>query len=183
MPYVTHLGTQPNLLDLYHRYPAIARHVLGLAETAFTLSERLSHGECEMLGAYISGLNACDYCHGIHTEAAIAAGIDRAVFSNSDKAPDYGGATWQPVFAYLRALTLSPASVNAERVQALSDAGWSDDDIVQLAALCSAFNVLNRLVEGLGLEAEESFYAQAGKRLANVGYGGTAKMLGFAGDY
>ena len=178
MPYVTHLGAQPNLLDLYRRYPSIARYVLGLAETAVTLSERLTHGECEMLGAYISGLNACEYCHGIHKEAAVAAGIDRTVFKSCSKSPDYGGTQWQPVFAYVSVLTLNPSSINAELVKSLTDAGWSGDDIVQFAAICSAFNVLNRMVEGLGLSAEESFYGQAGKRLASIGYGGTAQMLG-----
>jgi len=78
------------------------------------------------------------------------------------------------------ALTVHPADVDGQMVTALSDASWSDDAIAQLAAVCCAFNVLNRLVEGIGLSADAAFYEQAGKRLASVGYAGTAKMLGVA---
>jgi uncharacterized peroxidase-related enzyme len=181
MAHLDSLGPAANLLDIYRRYPALARHVLGLAEAAFALTDRLSHAECELLGAYVSGLNGCEYCHGIHTEAAIAAGIPRAAVAASPEAvPDHGGSEWVPVYAYVEALTLDPASVKRQHVQALSDAGWGDDAIAQLAALCSVFSVLNRLVEGLGISVDPSFYPQAGKRLATVGYGGTAKMLGLA---
>lgn len=181
MAHTDHLGANPNLLDLYRRYPAIAKHVLGLAEASFTLTDQISHGECEMIGAYISRMNGCGYCAGIHTEAAVASGIDRATLPTAGiDPPSYGTEKWSRLFAYVRALTLQPASVDRTLVQSLIDAGWQEDVIAQLAAICCAFNVLNRLVEGLGLSADPSFYAQAGKRLATVGYGGTAKMLGVA---
>lgn len=181
MAHLDSLGPSANLLDVYRRYPALARHVLGLAEAAFTLTGRLSHAECELLGSYVSLLNRCEYCHGIHTEAAVVAGIPRAaIAATSEGAPTYGGSEWAPVFAYVKALALDPSSVGQRHVQALTDAGWPDDVIAQLAAISSAFSVLNRLVEGLGLSVDPAFYAQAGKRLATVGYGGTARMLGLA---
>ena len=63
---------------------------------------------------------------------------------------------------------------------ALLAAGWSEDVIVQLTTITSAFNVLNRLADAFGLSANEEFFALAGQRLAAKGYGGTAEMLGLA---
>jgi len=182
MAHLSSLGANPTLVDVYKAYPGIARHTLGMAEASFKLTDQLSHAECEMLGAYISRLNGCDYCAGIHTEATVAAGLERTVFETDPDTskPAYGGARWRPVFALMELLTLSPSRVDQDAIDALVKQDWSDDAIIQLTAISCTFNVLNRLVEGLGLSADEAFYQQAGKRLASVGYGGTAKMLGVA---
>ena len=95
-------------------------------------------------------------------------------------APRYGDARWRPVFEYVRALTLAPASVFRGHTEALLAAGWSEDVIVQLTTITSGFNVLNRLADAFGLSANEEFFALAGQRLAAKGYGGTAEMLGLA---
>lgn len=173
---MAHLPSFDNdtLLDVYRRYPPLARHVLGLAEAAFALSDEISRAEGEMLGAFVSQLNGCDYCRGVHGEAAVACGLARPSLSD----PAYGGARWRPVFDYVHALTLAPSSVTAEHASALLRADWSEDAVVQIAALSCVFNTLNRLVDGLGLSAEQSFFAAAGARLADVGYGGTVELLG-----
>ena len=173
---MAHLSTLDNatLLDVYKRYPPLARHVLGLAEAAFTLTEEISRAEGEMLGAYVSQLNGCDYCRSVHGEAAIACGITPP----TSVEPDYGGARWRPVFDYVRTLTLSPGSVSADHAAALLEQDWSEDAVVQMAALVCTFNTLNRLVDGLGLSAEPDFFAAAGARLADVGYAGTVELLG-----
>lgn len=182
MPHLNSLAANATLLDVYRRYPPLARHTLGLAAAAFDLTGEISHAECELLGAYVSALNGCAYCHGIHTEAAAAAGVPRGALEaiGAQSPPAYGGARWEPVFAYVAALTAEPHGVRRDHVVALTQAGWSDDAIAQFAAVCCVFNVLNRLVEGIGLSADAAFYAQAGKRLASVGYAGTARMLGLA---
>ncbi len=175
---MAHLPSFENstLLDVYKRYPPLARHVLGLAETAFTLTDEVSRAEGELLGAFVSQLNGCDYCRGVHGEAAAVCGITPP----SRGEPEYGGARWQPAFAYVRTLTLSPGSVTPEHVSALLAEGWSEDAVAQFALLTCIFNTLNRLVDGLGLSAEADFFAAAGARLADVGYAGTAELLGVA---
>ena len=173
---MAHLPSLDNatLLDVYKRYPPLARHVLGLAEAAFTLTTEISRAEGEMLGTFVSQLNGCDYCRRVHGEAAVACGLTPPTSIE----PKYGGDRWQPVFAYVRTLTLSPGSVSAEQVTALLEAGWSEEAVVQLAALVCTFNTLNRLVDGLGLSAEPEFFTAAGARLADVGYAGTVELLG-----
>lgn len=182
MSFLPSLGERATLIDVYRKYPDMARHVLGLAEVAFTMTDAFTPGECEMMGAYVSALNNCGYCRRIHMEAAISNGIDRSAFDDFAiaDAPRYGDARWRPVFEYVRALTLAPASVFRGHTEGLLAAGWSEDVIVQLTTITSAFNVLNRLADAFGLSANEEFFALAGQRLAAKGYGGTAKMLGLA---
>ena len=183
MAYLSALGADATLLDVYRRYPDLARHALGLAQAAFAQTDELTQAECELLGAYVSSLNRCHYCRRIHSEAAVVCGLDRAVFgAQADGVtPDYGGAEWQPVFDYAKTLTLSPAEVTQQHVDNLLAAGWSQDAVAQVASVCCVFNVLNRLVDGLGLSADDEFFAAAGQRLAKVGYGGTAELLGLTG--
>ena len=162
------------LLDVYKRYPPLAKHVLGLAETAFTLTSEVTRAEGELLGAFVSGLNGCDYCRGVHGSAATACGLTPPKANE----PEYGGARWQPVFDYVRTLTLAPGSVAPEHVSALLKEGWSQDAVAQFALLTCTFNTLNRLVDGLGLSATGDFFTAAGARLADIGYAGTAELLG-----
>ena len=182
MSFLEGLGAAATLLDVYRRHPALARHVLGLAQAAFALTDELSRAECELVGAYASALNGCAYCRGVHGEAAAACGLGHATQERAaGEIAAYGGARWAPVFAYVRKLTLEPHAVAAGDVAALRREGWSEACVVQLAALCGLFGVLNRLVDGLGLAAGEEFYRRAGQRLASIGYDGTAELLGVAG--
>lgn len=84
MAHVTGLGEAPTLLDLYRRYPALAKPLLALAHAAFTLTAELSRAECELVGAYVSQLNGCGYCRGVHGAAAIACGIARPALPAPD---------------------------------------------------------------------------------------------------
>jgi uncharacterized peroxidase-related enzyme len=178
MAYVTSLGPDATLLDVYRAYPALAAPVLALGEAAFTLTNQLSRGECELLGTYISSLNGCDYCRSIHGEATVVCGIDRSALPTADDHPAYGGPRWAPIFAYVHTLTLRPAQVEPSQLVALAQANWDDAVIVQLAAICAFFNVLNRLADGLGLTGDATFFAAAGQRIGTMSYGGTAALLG-----
>ena len=175
---MAHLSTFDNatLLDVYRRYPSLAKPIRELAEAAFALTDEVSRAEGELLGTFVSQLNSCDYCRNVHAEAAAACGITPPQTSRFD----YGGARWEPVFDYVHTLTLSPRSITTGHVTALLEAEWSEDAMTQFAALSCVFNTLNRLVDGLGLQADEDFFASAGTRLAQIGYSGTAERLGLS---
>lgn len=54
---------------------------------------------------------------------------------------------------YALALTRTPAGVSEAHVQELRDAGLSDREILQANLVVSYFNFVNRIAEGLGVEA------------------------------
>ncbi len=178
MAHVSQLGTAPSLIDLFKHYPGIGKHVLGFLEAAFTLSDGMTRGDCERVAAYVSALNKCSYCFTIHRHAAKVCGLD------PDSLPEFSGATgqedakWRAAYAYARQVTEAPADVSSELTQACRDAGWSDDAIAQIAMVATGFNLMNRLVDGLGLEGDDAFLLGAGERLGTISYGGTAEKLG-----
>lgn len=51
-------------------------------------------------------------------------------------------------------LTLSPAQCNRADVEALREAGWSNEEVVGAAQIIGFFNHLNRLADGLGIDLE-----------------------------
>jgi alkylhydroperoxidase family enzyme len=53
-------------------------------------------------------------------------------------------------------LTLDPAGVHRDGVQALRDAGFSDRAILDLTLVIAYFNFVNRLADGLGVPLEVS---------------------------
>jgi alkylhydroperoxidase family enzyme len=74
------------------------------------------------------------------------------------------------VLALARKLTLSPSSVTKGDAEALSAVGWDDSALYYAVAVTALFNFMNRLVEGLGIELEQSYVAPASRRLAESGY-------------
>ncbi len=56
---------------------------------------------------------------------------------------------------YAEKLTLTPAMITEEDVQALREAGWTDKDVLDIASVCAYFNSRVRIVDGLGLQISD----------------------------
>ena len=51
---------------------------------------------------------------------------------------------------YALALTRRPATMTEDDVVALREAGWSDEDVMDIAEVTGLFNMSNRMASGLG---------------------------------
>ena len=60
---------------------------------------------------------------------------------------------------YALKLTLRPAEMAAADVDRLRDAGWSDEDVMDIAEVTGMFNLTNRLASGLGWEPNPEYHA------------------------
>jgi alkylhydroperoxidase family enzyme len=58
------------------------------------------------------------------------------------------------LLAYAEALTVSPASICAGHIEALRAAGYGDRAIHDACAIVAYFAFVNRIADGLGVEAE-----------------------------
>jgi hypothetical protein len=76
----------------------------------------------------------------------------------------------------VRKLTLSPGDITAADVDPMFAADWNDRTVHDAAAICALFNLMNRLVNGLGVDAPSSYTKLAAQRLASGGY---AQLLEF----
>jgi len=136
-------------------------------------------GERELIAAYVSGLNACDFCHDVHAQTAAAFGIDTqtllALLADPGSAPF--DAPLRPVLAFVDKLTLSPSHMSSADAEAVFAAGWDDQALHDAAAICGLFNLMNRLVDGLGIEADAALTQFVAQRLATTGYAGFLPLL------
>ena len=114
----------------------------------------------EVLGVYVSLLNACDYCVEHHFsgltrllgDAEQASSIRASL--ESETPTDALSAAQEEALNYARILTLSPANVSQENVEALQDAEWTDGEILEINQVVAYFNYANRTVLGLGVDME-----------------------------
>ena len=63
----------------------------------------------------------------------------------------------RPMLAFVVKLTLQPGQVTAGDVQSLRDAGFDDRGVLDVVLICAMFAFMNRLLDGVGIQAEESF--------------------------
>lgn len=52
-------------------------------------------------------------------------------------------------------LTVAPANVVAEDIQALRDAGWSDEDVIDIVHMTALINYFNRIGDALGVDFDD----------------------------
>jgi len=74
MTYLPSLPGDAVLLDVFRAYPQASRPLLDYHQALLRGPSPLSVAERELIAAYVSGLNACGYCHGVHTATAQAPG-------------------------------------------------------------------------------------------------------------
>src|ERR671919_1962940 len=85
--------------------PLIEYHeALLRGESPFTVPER------EMMAAYVSGVNACQYCYGAHTASSKQFGVPEQLISDLVSNIDTTEVEEEmnPILHYLRKLTLTP---------------------------------------------------------------------------
>ncbi len=126
-----------------------------------------------MIAAYVSGLNACQYCHGVHTITAEAHGVPEGLLA--DLMDDIDAAQvdekLKPILKYARRLTIEPAKLIQADADAVYAAGWDERALHDAICVVCLFNFMNRLVDGHGVKGHAELYRQRGGRLREAGYG------------
>lgn len=161
------LPDTPNLSDVFRAHPGAIGPLTALLDAVMRAPGPVGVSERELLAAYVSGLNACAYCHGSHTGFAealgVPAGLVGALLTDLDTAPIEP--RLRPLCRYAKVLTETPRRVTAADAQAVFDAGWGEDALFTVVSVCAVFNMMNWIVEGTGCGVAEGDLARwAGTR-------------------
>lgn len=147
------LPESATLGDVYRAFPEKLSPLCAYESLVMRGESDLSVAERELIAAYVSGLNACSYCHDAHTVFAKAYGIDvdtiEALMEDRDTAPV--DANLKPILAYVERLTLTPSRMTEADAHAVYDAGWSETALFDAIQVCGVFNLVNRFMEGTGV--------------------------------
>lgn len=180
MPFFKSLGADSAVRDILKMNPAAGRALIEYHGAVMRQPSALSEGERELIAAFVSGLNACQYCHGVHSVTAAAFGLPERIIQSLvddiDAAPVE--ARLKPILRYVRKLTLAPAKMVQDDADAVFAAGWDERALHDAIAVCCLFNFMNRLLEGHGIKGHAELYAQRGAALKEHGYAPLLKALG-----
>lgn len=147
------LPDDPQLSDVFKRFPHTVPPLLDYHDRLLRDPSPLTVAQRELIAAYVSGLNACDFCHGAHVIAARVHGVDEELFGALMTDPDAAPVEerLKPILAYVRKLTLTPARIAPSDAQKVLDAGWDEQALFDAISVCALFNMMNRIVLGSGI--------------------------------
>ncbi len=165
----------PGIRGLLAFRKQVAKPMLELADAILQAPSDLSKGDRELIGAYMSHLNKCNFCHQSHAAAAAhhygdSFEIIKAVKENIDTAP---------ISDKLKALLNITAHLQKGgkyvTEKDIADArmhGATDIEIHDTILIGAVFCMFNRYVDGLNTWSplEEEPYIEMGKRMADQGY-------------
>jgi uncharacterized peroxidase-related enzyme len=110
-------------------------------------------GERELFGAFISRLNTCRYCVGVHV-AATTLTLDKAM--TVERLDNWREAGFNSQIAatleLLEKVTLTPDSLGPDDIARTRMAGVSDSAIVDALYICFLFNSVNRMANAFGYD-------------------------------
>jgi len=166
----------PGIRGLLAYRPETAEPLMHLAEVLLRGDSTLSRGERELIAAFVSRGNECEYCAGSHGASAAAllpGGAEQVAETLAGAACD------APVSAKMRALLeiaglvrVDGRHVTAEAVAAARGFGATDREIHDTVLIAAAFCMFNRYVDGLATPVPDDpeQYAMSAVHLIRHGY-------------
>jgi uncharacterized peroxidase-related enzyme len=154
------LGFVPNVLRSFALRPKhlltwrVHMDELMLGESGLTKAQR------EMIAVVVSATNRCHYCLVAHSAAVRKLTKDPVLAEQL--ATNYRYADLEPreraMLDFAVKLTEASWRCGPEDVEALRGAGWTDEDIFDIAEVAAMFNFTNRLASGLGWLPNEEYF-------------------------
>lgn len=174
MTYIKTGVNQPGLVELLFYKGSTGKPLANLVHALMHGPSNLSKGERELIAAFVSELNDCDFCRETHSVTtnlhlkdngkAISCAIkdiDSAPISDKMKL----------LLKLARKVQVSGKSVTESDVEQARNAGASDEDIHDTVLIASAFCMYNRYIDGLGTRpGNQEEYTVLGQRFAKKGY-------------
>ena len=175
MPHITLNSGEPGIRGLFRFRPETAQPLNELVEALLRGPSTLTPGERELIAAYVSTLNECQYCsssHAAYAAAQLPGGTELVdqVRANPDSAPI--SAKIRALLQIAAAVQQGGRNVTTEQVTAARAEGATDTEIHDCVLIAAAFCMFNRYVDGLATELplDPGFYASRAEQIIANGY-------------
>jgi uncharacterized peroxidase-related enzyme len=153
--------------------PEAAHHLAALSHTLMHKPGPLSAGLRELIAAYTSSLNNCEFCMKAHAAVAsqllddeslvcsVIDNLETSALAEKEKA----------LLRFVKKITLAPSSITAADTQTLNEAGWDDASIFYAISASALFNFYNRWISASGVHpVSDEAFKRLGSRMAVAGY-------------
>ncbi len=153
MPQLRSLPDPSHLSDLFGQYPHSVPPLMEFTDMVLRAEGELSIGERELIAAFVSGLNACDFCFQSHNAYALAFGIEERLIEKLMEDVESAGVNekLKPLLHYVKKLNDEPFRMTSADADAVYEAGWSEKALYEAVQVCALFNMMNRIVQGTGV--------------------------------
>lgn len=180
MAFLPSLPEKAHLADVFTSFPAMVKPLLELSDVLLRAPSPLSIGEREMIAAFVSGLNACQFCHAAHKISARAFGIGEQIIAEllEDIETANVSEKLKPLLTYVKKLTLTSSRMTEADAKAVLDAGWDEQAFHDAVAVCALFNFMNRLLDGMGIKEFDMSYMVPDEVLRQMNYSDWGHSLG-----
>lgn len=162
MAFFSSLPKTAHVADVFAQFPRGLEALMAFHDAVLRQESELSIGEREMIAAYVSALNDCQFCFNSHRVYSAKFGVDPELFdalmTDIESAPV--SARLKPLLNYARKLTKEPAKMMQADVDVVLRAGWSETAVHDAMLVVCLFNFMNRLIFGHGLDSHDSMYEE-----------------------
>ncbi|GIL01114.1 MAG: alkyl hydroperoxide reductase AhpD [Alphaproteobacteria bacterium] len=172
MPFFSSLPDDAGVRHVLTLNPRAGRALVDFHTAVLRQPSALSEGERELIAAYVSALNQCRYCAGVHGATAEAFGVEPDLLARMVDDLDGAGIDERllPIMRYARKLTLEPARMVQADAEAVLAAGWDERALHDAVNVIALFNFMNRLVEGHGIKGAPAIWTERARALHQAGY-------------
>ena len=154
-------------------HPMASHHLCELSQELMFKEAPITAALRELIAAYTSSLNGCDFCMNAH--AAVAAHLYNSKDLVWSVLNDPEGSALpqqeKALLRFVRKLTLESGSITQMDTDSLKSQSWNDASIYYAIAVCALFNFYNRFVSGNGVKmVSDKAFQTLGARIAQAGY-------------
>ena len=156
------LGFIPNVLSAYAFDNAKLQAFIDMADDLMLADSGLSKLEREMIAVVVSSINHCHYCltaHGAAVRSRAKDPVMGELMAQNYRAADLP-LRQQAMLDFAVKLTEQPAKIVEADRQALRNAGFSDRDIWDIAAVAGFYNMSNRLASATEMRPNAEYHYQ-----------------------
>ncbi len=172
MTFLKSLPEDAHVPHLFSRYPHIYK-LYSMASCGIMRGPSpLSYAQRELIGAFVSALNGCRYCMGSHIKTAEMFGVHPALLEQLLEDVDTADIEdkLKPVFKYIQKLVKTPYKLIEKDAATVYAAGWDEDALHSMVAICCTFEFMNHLVMGLGIDPDKQDFDSLGQERFNTAW-------------
>lgn len=175
MAYINVQEGVPGIRSLVMFRPETGHSLYELAQVLLRGPSPLTEAEREMIAAYVSSRNNCNFCMKSHAAAARCLLGDEEQLMDEILTGEFSGKVTDKMFALLNIagkVQQSGKLVSQADIDKARQAGATDLDLHDTVLIAATFSMFNRYVDGLNSFTPENNddYVPMGKRMAEKGY-------------
>lgn len=148
----------PGILQCFATHPPLLEHIMGLAKSMLFVDGALDRTHKEMISAFVSSTNHCNYCADSHAfffrmqggtagtlNAVLACDLQSSAITPKQRA----------LLQFVRKVTEASQTITPADVDTMRAAGWTDLQIAETVHMTALFACFNRVVNAFGLPSQE----------------------------